>query len=90
MDARLIHTGSHSMHISVRVRSGSATAPHDLRLTTLCMSVFVARGPDGHALPVEQLDPLSAEDKSLDAHARSLISMRGDLEAIPLDLALLP
>jgi acyl-CoA hydrolase len=90
VDARLIHTGTRSMHISVHVRSGSPRTPHDLQLTTQCMSIFVAPGPNGHAAPVPALPLVSAEDKSLDALAQALIGMRADLEAIPLDLARRP
>lgn len=87
VDARLIHTGPHSMHISIRVRSGSPRAPHDLKLTTQCMSIFVTRGPDGSAEPVRPLALVSEEDRRLDEHARDLIAMRADLPTIPLDLA---
>lgn len=87
VDARLIHTGPHSMHISIRVRSGSPHAPHDLKLTTQCMSIFVTRGADESAQPVRQLPLVSEEDRRLDEHARALIAMRADLPTLPLDLA---
>ena len=87
VDARLIHTGPHSMHISIRVRSGSPHAPHDLKLTTQCMSIFVTRGPDESAEPVRPLPLAGDEDRRLDEHARALIAMRADLPTIPLDLA---
>ena len=50
VEARLLHTGTSSMHISVHVRSG-APKDGDLRLTTHCLTVFVA-------LDDEQLDQL--------------------------------
>jgi len=93
VDARLIHTGTRSMHIAVHVRSGSPRRPDELELTTQCMSIFVDRGVeersvDGRAeavraLPVRALPLVSDEDRRLDAHARDLIRMRADLEALP-------
>ena len=90
VDARLIHTGPRSMHISIRVRSGSPRTPHDLQLTTQCMSIFVSRGADGGAEPVRPLPLASAEDERLDAHARALIAMRADLPTLPVGLAHTP
>ncbi|QJU54920.1 acyl-CoA thioesterase [Herbiconiux sp. KACC 21604] len=83
VDARLIHTGERSMHIAVRVRSGSPRTPHELQLTTQCMSIFVDLGDEG-ARPVAPLPLISAEDFRLDAHADDLIRMRGALERIPV------
>ncbi|CAN5287994.1 acyl-CoA thioesterase [soil metagenome] len=86
VDARLIHTSSRSMHVSVRVRSGATTSPHDLEQTTQCLSVFVA--PDaGRARPIAQLPLVTPEDALLDAHARELIELRKDLAVIPSGLA---
>jgi acyl-CoA hydrolase len=86
VDARLIHTGHRSMHISIRVRSGSPRTPHDLQLTTQCMSVFVSIGDDHDAEPVSPLTLITAEDKSLDEHARALIELRAPLAMMPVDL----
>ena len=86
VDARLIHTGHRSMHISIRVRSGSPRNPHDLQLTTACMSIFVAIGADGHAEPVTPLTLITAEDKALDEQARALIALRAPLAMMPVDL----
>ncbi|WP_368498403.1 acyl-CoA thioesterase [Herbiconiux sp. A18JL235] len=83
VDARLIHTGERSMHVAVRVRSGSPRTPHELQLTTQCMSIFVDLGDEG-ARPVAPLPLNSAEDLRLDAHAEELIRMRGALERIPV------
>ena len=90
VDARLIHTGKRSMHISIRVRSGSPRTPHDLQLTTQCMSIFVAIGTDGHAAPVEALTLITAEDKRLDQHARDLMELRAPLVMMPVDHLRLP
>jgi 4-hydroxybenzoyl-CoA thioesterase len=85
IEARLIHTGPRSMHIAVRVRSGSAQTPEALESTTQCMSIFVDPGHDGRARPVDQLELRSDEDHRLDRHARDLIRMRERLTALPID-----
>jgi acyl-CoA hydrolase len=83
LDARLIHTGPHSMHVAVHVRSGPATDPAAMAVTTQCMTVFVDRGLDGRALPVRPLDLVSDEDRRLDAHAVDLIEARAALAPLP-------
>ena len=85
VDARLIHTGTGSMHVSIRVRSGSPRTPHDLQLTTQCMSIFVAIGSDGRAETVQPLALITAEDKRLDQHARDLVDLRAPLAMMPVD-----
>ncbi|WP_241973504.1 MULTISPECIES: acyl-CoA thioesterase [unclassified Cryobacterium] len=90
VDARLIHTGKHSMHVSIRVRSGSPRTPHDLHLTTQCMSIFVALGANGRAEPVEPLTLITPEDKRLDQHARDLMELRAPLVTMPVDQLRLP
>jgi 4-hydroxybenzoyl-CoA thioesterase len=87
VDARLIHTGDHSMHISVRVRTGSPTAPRALELATQCLTVFVERAGDGRAAEIAPLSLVSDEDRRLDAHAIELIALREDMAVIPHGLA---
>jgi len=75
VDARLLHTGSSSLHISVHVRSGDpATA--DMDLTTHCLIVFVPLTPDGRAAPAPAWVPVSEEDAALERHALHLIELR--------------
>ena len=88
VDARLIHTSLHGMHISVHVRSGETTAPHAFQLTTRCLTVHVDLGSDDRSRPVRPLPLLTAEDIRLDAHARELVTMRSELASIPMGLAL--
>lgn len=84
VEARLIHTGPRSMHIAIHVRSGDP-AVGELKMTTQCMSILVATGDDGRALPITPLELVSAEDIALDAHAMKLIEMRAALGALPVD-----
>ncbi len=87
VDARLIHTGDHSMHISVRVRTGSPMAPRDLELATQCLTVFIERSDDGRAAAIRPLALISEEDRRLDAHALELVALRGEMAIIPHGLA---
>lgn len=75
VEARLLHTGKETMHVSVHVRSNEVTAPERV-LTTHCLSVCAALGPDGRPTPVPRWDPVSSEDRDLDAHARHLVQLR--------------
>lgn len=87
VDARLIHTGPHSMHISVRVRTGPPATPRELVLSTQCLTVFVDRGPDKRARDIRPLVTLSDEDRRLDAHAVDLMALRDEMAVIPPGLA---
>jgi len=87
VDARLIHTSPHSMHISVRVRTGPPASPRELVLSTQCLTVFVDRGPDQRASAVKPLITISDEDRRLDAHAVELMALRDEMAVIPPGLA---
>lgn len=86
VDARIIHTGHRSMHIAARVRSGSVEHPDALELTTQCMSIFIHPDGRGRAATIPPMQLRSAEDHRLDAHARTLVELRGTLVAIPVDM----
>lgn len=83
VEARLIHTGARSMHIAVHVRAGSPTRPHDLELTTTCMTVFVDRAESGKANVVASLPLTSDEDRRLAQHALDLVELRKKPAPIP-------
>ena len=61
VEARLLLTGTSSMHISVHVRSGDP-ATGELELTTHALIVFVTLGEDGQTLPAPPWQPVSDED----------------------------
>lgn len=90
IDARLLYTSAHSMHISTRVSTADPRAPHVKTLTTLCMSVFVVPGPAGVAMPVPRWTPALPEDERLHEHAREIIGLREDIVPISASLALEP
>lgn len=79
LEARLIHTGPHSMHIAVQVRARDPREPA-WRDTTQCMTIFVTRDESGHTAEVRQLVPVNEEDQRLDAHALDLARRRAELE----------
>jgi acyl-CoA hydrolase len=79
VEARLLHTGHASMHISVHVRSGDP-ATGTLDLTTHCLIVFVPLGRDGNAIKARIWRPVSTEDISLEQHALHLIELRANID----------
>ncbi|MFX0575119.1 acyl-CoA thioesterase [Nocardia nepalensis] len=79
VSARLIHTGPRSMHVSVHVTSMD-THSDEPALAAHGLAVVVAVDDSGKARPVRQWDPVCAEDRALDAHARHLIELRGEVE----------
>ena len=75
VEARLLHTGSSSMHISVHVRSGDPRQSQ-LLLTTHCLTVFVPLDGEGQAITCPPWTPATQEDLDLNAHAVALIGLR--------------
>lgn len=84
LEARLLRTGRSSMHIAVHVRSGDPTTG-DMRLTTHCLTIFVALDETGKTLPVPRWRPVSDEDRALDAHALHLVDLRRQIQPTALD-----
>jgi 4-hydroxybenzoyl-CoA thioesterase len=75
VEARLLLTGTSSMHISVHVRSGDP-ATGELDLTTHSLIVFVPLDDEGNAIPARTWVPRSEEDIALRDHALELIELR--------------
>jgi acyl-CoA hydrolase len=75
VEARLLHTGRSSMHISVHVRSGDPKE-QERRLTTHSLLVYVALDDEGRPTPVRPWTPSTEEDGALDRHARHLVELR--------------
>ena len=77
VEARLLHTGTTSMHFGVHVRSGDPTqGPDGMALTTFCRTVFVGIDEQRRALPCPTWTPVTDEDRALDAHAVELVAIR--------------
>lgn len=72
LNAKIVHTGSTSMHIFISVKSGVPTAQF-IEETCTCIISFVAMDDDGRPTSVEQWVPVTEEDKLLEQiaiHAR--------------------
>jgi 4-hydroxybenzoyl-CoA thioesterase len=77
VESRLLHTGRTSMHFGVHVRSGDPSEGADaLELTTYCRTVFVGIDEHRRAVPTPHWEPVSDEDRALDAHALDLVRIR--------------
>ncbi|AXH95439.1 acyl-CoA thioesterase [Ornithinimicrobium avium] len=75
VEARLLHTGPHAVHVGVHVRSGDP-ATGRLELTTFCRTVFVVLDEERRAATVPRWEPVSEEDRALDDHAVELVAIR--------------
>ena len=86
VDARLLHTGTTSMHVSVHVRSGDPRT-RDLRETTHCTIVYCGVDELGRKRPVPPWEPTLPGDVALDAHARAMVEIRQRLlRPVPKEL----
>lgn len=78
--ARLIHTGTSSMHLAVDVQASDLRSGEP-RLATSCVMVFVALDrPDGKPTPVPAWVPRSDDDVRLQAFAQRLMAMSKAME----------
>ena len=78
--ARLIHTGTSSMHLAVDVQASDLRSGEP-RLATSCVMVFVALDrPDGKPTPVSTWVPRNDEDARLQEYARRLMEMSKAME----------
>ncbi|MER7073868.1 hotdog domain-containing protein [Terrabacter sp. NPDC000476] len=80
VEARLLLTGTSSMHVSVHVRSGDPAATGELALTTHSLIVFVPLDAEGNAVAARTWEPVSDEDRALRDHARALVEMRNRID----------
>ena len=86
VDARLLHTGTTSMHISVHVSSGDPRT-RDLRETTHCTIVYCGVDEKGRKRPVPPWQPVLPGDVALETHARAMIDIRRKLlRPVPKEL----
>jgi len=77
--ARIIDTGTTSMHMAVDVwaRDPKGDEP---RKTTHCVVVFVAVNDDGKPVPVPSWEPDTEEEHAAQRYARRLVELRGAIE----------
>jgi acyl-CoA hydrolase len=78
--ARLIHTGTSSMHLAVDVQASDLRSGEP-RLATSCVMVFVALdSPEGKPTPVPAWVPRNDDDVRLQEYARRLMDMSKAME----------
>ncbi|HET6431052.1 acyl-CoA thioesterase [Dyella sp.] len=78
--ARLIHTGTSSMHLAVDVQASDLRSGEP-RLATSCVMVFVALDrPDGRPAPVPAWVPRNEDDVRLQGFAQRLMAMSKAME----------
>ncbi|HJE50817.1 MAG TPA: acyl-CoA thioesterase [Tessaracoccus flavescens] len=75
VEARLMYTGTTSMHINVVVRSGDPRT-RDLKETTHCTMVFCGIDDQGRKRPVPSWEPTLPLDIALQDHAKDMIDIR--------------
>lgn len=77
--ARVIYTGTTSMHIAVDVRSAD---PRDVQYaqTTHCVIIFVAVDDAGRPVPVPPWTSQTDDDRAQEAYARRLMELRKGIE----------
>lgn len=80
--ARLVHTGTSSMHFVVEVRAREPHAEADqARLCTQCVIVFVAlEGVEGKPVPVPAWVPRDADEQRLAERALRVMGLSKDIE----------
>ena len=78
--ARLIHTGTSSMHMAVDVLARDLRKGEE-RLATSCVMVFVALdSPDGKPSAVPVWQPADDEGRRLQSYARKLMDLSRSME----------
>lgn len=80
--ARLIHTGTSSMHLSVDVLARDLRSGEQ-RLATSCVMVFVALdSPDGKPTPVPHWEPRDDSERRLQVQAKKLMELSKNMEQV--------
>lgn len=78
--ARVIYTGTSSIHIAVDVYSRKITDPKFIK-TTHCVIVFVAVDENGNPRKTKQWVPDTDREKHMEQYAIRLMQLRKDIEA---------
>ena len=79
VDARVIFTGTTSIHIAVDVYSREVRSS-EFTKTTHCVIVFVSVDGAGKPIPVRPLEMRSLEDEELAGYAKRLVELRKSIE----------
>lgn len=79
VEARIIYTGTTSMHIAVDVFSKKIGKAH-FDKTTHCIIVFVAVDENGCPRPVPTFTPQTEDEKAMEAYAKRLMDLRKNID----------
>jgi acyl-CoA hydrolase len=79
IQARVMYTGSSSIHIAVDVYSRKMTAPK-FEKTTHCVIVFVSVDEEGNPKPTRQWVPDTDRERHLEQYAIKLMQLRKNIE----------
>jgi acyl-CoA hydrolase len=77
--AKVIYTGSTSIHIAVDVYSRKISE-YEFNKTTHCVIVFVSVDDDGKPKQVRKWEPVTEKEKHMEHYAQKLIQLRKDIE----------
>lgn len=79
--AKLIHTGTTSMHFAVDVLASDPMQPSPQRLCTHCVIVFAALdGVEGRPVAVPAWEPVDADDRRLADYALQVMALSKGIE----------
>ncbi|MDX2135143.1 MAG: acyl-CoA thioesterase [Saprospiraceae bacterium] len=78
--ARIIYTGTTSMHIAIDLESRPVTEG-EFQKTTHCIIVFAAVDGAGKTQPVPKWIPVTEQDRQLERYAIKLMDLRKQIEA---------
>ena len=85
VEARLLHTGKHAMHMSVHLRSGDPRTGEDMLQPALhCSATYVSLDDHGTPLTAPQFRPSTPEDRALWQHVETLRGLREQYGPLPL------
>lgn len=79
MEAKIIYTGSSSMHISVDVFTRKMEEDCFVK-TTHCVIVFVALDEESKPTPVKKYIPRTEHEKNMESYAKRLIELRTSIQ----------
>ena len=77
--AKVIYTGSTSIHIAVDVYSRKISE-YDFNKTTHCVIVFVSVDDEGKPKPVRKWEPITEKEKHMEHYAQKLVQLRKEIE----------
>lgn len=79
IQAKIIYTGTTSMHISIDVFAGNPRQQQKSK-TTHCVMVFAAVDDTGKTVQVPKWIPQTANEISLEGYAKKLMDLRKDID----------